>query len=117
MAAIQLLAGRDGEAPLRTLARLAVTVRNKAVQSRVQTALATLGALRGWSLNEVMELAVDDHGLAPDGRLCTGVGPYEAAVEVIGEKARLTFSRDAVALKGVPAAVKQAYGGELQRAA
>ncbi|MGW3616340.1 DUF4132 domain-containing protein [Micromonospora arida] len=115
VAAIQLLAGRDGEAPLRTLARLAVTVRNKAVQSRVQTALATLGALRGWSLNEVMELAVDDHGLAPDGRLCTGVGPYEAAVEVIGEKARLTFSRDAVALKGVPAAVKQAYGGELQR--
>ncbi|MGC4869416.1 DUF4132 domain-containing protein [Micromonospora sp. DT53] len=115
VAAIQLLAGRGGEAPVRTLARLAVTVRNKAVQSRVQSALANLAALRGWSLNEVMELAVDDHGLAPDGRLRTRVGPYEAAVEVIGEKARLTFARDAVPLKGVPAAVKQAYGDELQQ--
>ncbi|MET7963212.1 DUF4132 domain-containing protein [Micromonospora zamorensis] len=114
VAAIALLAGRGGEAPVRTLARLAVTVRNKAVQSRIQAALAHLGALRGWSLSEVLELAVDDHGLGPDGRLCTRVGPYEAAVEVTGEKARLTFARDAVALKGVPAPVKQAYGGELK---
>lgn len=115
VAAIALLAGRGGEAPVRTLARLAVTVRNKAVQSRVQTALARLGALRGWSLSEVLELAVDDHGLGPDGRLCTRVGPYEAAIEVTGEKARLTFARDAVPLKGVPAPVKQAYGDELRQ--
>ncbi|MGC5286323.1 DUF4132 domain-containing protein [Micromonospora sp. DT231] len=115
VAAIALLAGRGGEAPVRTLARLAVTVRNKAVQSRIQAALSHLGALRGWSVSEMMDLTVDDHGLGPDGRLCARVGPYDAAVEVTGEKARLAFARDAVALKGVPAAVKQAYGDELKQ--
>ncbi|MET7705944.1 DUF4132 domain-containing protein [Micromonospora sp. NPDC005413] len=115
VAAVQLLAGRSGEVPVRTLARLAVTVKNKAVQSRVQTALARIGALRGWSLSEVMELAIDDHGLSPEGRLCTQVGPYEATVHVTGEKARLTFARDAAPLKSVPSQVKQAYGDELKQ--
>ncbi|NYF59994.1 DUF4132 domain-containing protein [Micromonospora purpureochromogenes] len=115
IAAVQLLAQRGGEVPVRTLARLAVTVKNKAVQSRVQTALARLGALRGWSLSEVMELAVDDHGLDTNGRLRTQVGPYEATVEVVGEKARLTFAREGALLKGIPAAVKQAHGDELKQ--
>ncbi|MEK8107056.1 hypothetical protein NKG94_21430 [Micromonospora sp. M12] len=34
---------------------------------------------------------------------------------MIGDKARLTFARDAAPLKGVPAAVKQAYGDELKQ--
>ncbi|MGW3889681.1 DUF4132 domain-containing protein [Micromonospora chokoriensis] len=115
VAAIQLLAARDGDAPVRTLARLAVTVRNKAVQSRVQAALTRLGTLRGWSLSEVMELAIDDHGLDSEGRLRTPVGPYEATVDVTGEKARLTFARDGDPLKGVPAQVREAYGDELRQ--
>ncbi|MFG3556772.1 DUF4132 domain-containing protein [Micromonospora sp. NPDC047557] len=113
IAAVRLLADRDGDVPLRTLARLAVTVRNKAVRSRVQAALTQLGARRGWTLSEVMELTVDDHGLGPDGCLRTAVGPYEATVEIVGDRARLVFARDGVALKGVPAQVKQAHGDEL----
>ncbi|MEV4481861.1 DUF4132 domain-containing protein [Micromonospora coxensis] len=115
VAGVQLLAGRDGELPVRTLARLAVTVRNKAVQSRVQAALARLGALRGWSLSEVMELAVDDHGLDPDGRLYTQVGPYGATIEVRGEKAHLSFARAGAPLKGIPALVKQEHGDQLKQ--
>ncbi|MEO3773332.1 DUF4132 domain-containing protein [Micromonospora sp. B9E7] len=115
VAAVQLLAARDGDAPVRTLARLAVTVRNKAVQSRVQAALARLGALRGWSLSEVLELAVDDHGLDSDGRLRTQVGAYEATIDVTGEKARLSFARDGDPLKGVPAQIREAYGHELRQ--
>ncbi|GAB3083814.1 DUF4132 domain-containing protein [Micromonospora schwarzwaldensis] len=115
IAAVRLLAERDGETPVRTLARLAVTVKNKAVRSRVQTALAHLGALRGWSLSEVMELAVDDHGLDSDGCRRTPVGPYEATVRVEGEKARLTFARGGTALKGVPAAVKETHADELRQ--
>ncbi|MGC4770283.1 DUF4132 domain-containing protein [Micromonospora sp. DT44] len=113
IAAVRLLADRDGDVPLRTLARLAVTVRNKAVRSRVQTALTQLGARRGWSLSEVMELAVDDHGLGPDGRLRRAVGPYEATVEIVGERARLVFARDGASLKGVPAQVKQSHEDDL----
>ncbi|MGC4891594.1 DUF4132 domain-containing protein [Micromonospora sp. DT227] len=115
IAAVRLLAERAGEAPVRTLARLAVTVKNKAVRSRVQTALAHLGTLRGWSLSEVMELAVDDHGLDSDGCRRTPVGPYEATVRVEGEKARLTFARGGTALKGVPAAVKETHADELRQ--
>ncbi|MFG1650110.1 DUF4132 domain-containing protein [Micromonospora sp. NPDC049275] len=111
--AVRLLADRDGDAPVRTLARLAGTVRNRAVRSRVEAALTSLGARRGWSLSEVMELAVDDHGLGPDGRLPTPVGSYEATVEIAGDRARLIFARDGVPLKGVPAQVKQAHGDEL----
>ncbi|WP_422740140.1 DUF4132 domain-containing protein [Micromonospora sp. WMMD729] len=113
IAAVRLLAERDGDVPLRTLARLAVTVRNKAVRSRVQAALTQLGARRGWSLSEVMELAVDDHGLGPDGRLCRAVGPYQATVEIVGERARLVFARDGVTLKGVPTQVKQSHADDL----
>ncbi|MGC4854791.1 DUF4132 domain-containing protein [Micromonospora sp. DT4] len=113
IAAVRLLADRDGDVPLRTLARLAMTVCNKAVRSRVQTALTQLGARRGWSLSEVMELAVDDHGLGPDGRLRRAVGPYEATVEIVGERARLVFARDDVTLKGVPAQVKQSHEDDL----
>ncbi|MEU0551753.1 DUF4132 domain-containing protein [Micromonospora sp. NPDC005979] len=113
IAAVRLLADRDGDVPLRTLARLAVTVRNKAVRSRAQTALTQLGARRGWSLSEVMELAVDDHGLGPDGRLTRAVGPYQATVEIVGERARLVFARDGATLKGVPAQVKQSHEDDL----
>ncbi|MFC4019269.1 DUF4132 domain-containing protein [Micromonospora sp. GCM10011542] len=115
VAAVQLLAARGGDVPVQALARLAVTVRNKAVQSRVRAALIRLGALRGWSLAEVLELAVDDHGLDRDGRLRTRVGPYDATVEVVGEKARLTFARDGAPLKGVPALVRQAHDDELRQ--
>ncbi|MFD6566179.1 DUF4132 domain-containing protein [Micromonospora profundi] len=115
IAAVQLLAGRDGEAPIRTLARLAVTVKNKAVRSRLNTALARLGTLRRWSLSEVMELAIDDHGLDADGSRRAQVGPYEATVRVVGEKARLTFARGDVGIKGVPAAVKETYAAELKQ--
>ncbi|MGC4748324.1 DUF4132 domain-containing protein [Micromonospora sp. DT201] len=115
VAAVQLLAGRGGEVPLRTLARLAVTVKNKAMLSRIQSVLTRIGAQRGWSLSEVMELAIDDHGLGLDGRLCAQVGPYEATVDVPGEKARLSFGRDGAPLKGIPAQVKQAYGDELKQ--
>ncbi|MFC3505590.1 DUF4132 domain-containing protein [Micromonospora krabiensis] len=113
VAGVGLLAGRSGTAPVRTLARLAVTVRNRAVRSRVEAALARLGALRGWSLSEVLELAVDDHGLDRDGRLRVSVGSYEATVEVVGEKARLTFARRGVPLRGVPAPVREDHVGEL----
>ncbi|MFI7209931.1 DUF4132 domain-containing protein [Micromonospora maritima] len=115
IAAVRLLAERDGEVPVRTLARLAATVKNKAVRARVQTALAGLGALRGWSLSEVMELAVDDHGLDSDGSRRVQVGPYQATVRVVGEKARLTFARGGTALKGVPAAVKETHADELKQ--
>ncbi|SCF27076.1 DUF4132 domain-containing protein [Micromonospora chokoriensis] len=115
VAAIPLLAERSGEAPVRTLARLSATVRNKAVQSRVQAALARLGGLRGWSPSEVLELAVDDHGLDSGGRLRTPVGPYEATIEVTGDRARLTFARDGGPLRGVPAPVREAYGDELRQ--
>ncbi|MET8277974.1 DUF4132 domain-containing protein [Micromonospora sp. NPDC005174] len=113
LAAVRLLADRDGDVPLRTLARLAMTVRNKAVRSRVQTALTQLGARRGWSFSEVMELAVDDHGLGPDGQLRRAVGPYAATVEIVGDRARLVFARDEVTLKGVPAQVKQSHEDDL----
>ena len=114
IAAVPLLAGRDGEAPVRTLARLAVTVKNKAVRSRVHTALTRLGALR-----VVTERGAGTRRRRPRAR--PGRDPPDprrpvrgdGAVE--GEKARLTFARGDVGLKGVPAALKETHADELKQ--
>lgn len=113
--AVLALSRRPGQLPLTMLARLAVTVKNKALRTRLQAALANLGALRGWSMAEVMELAVDDHGLGADGRLVENLGEYEAVVEVLADKARLSFARAGHPLKGVPVAVTEAHGDRLRQ--
>ena len=104
-AAVEALGGRSGDAPLRTLARLSMTVKSRPLHARIMATLETLGADRGWSVGEVMELAVDDHGLGRDGRATSMAGDYEAIIEITDGKARLTFARGAKPLKGVPAAV------------
>ncbi|WP_051367121.1 DUF4132 domain-containing protein [Hamadaea tsunoensis] len=108
--AVTALGRRRPEVALRTLARLASSVRNKALANRVQAALATAAEARGWAPAEVMELAVDDHGLDADGRLVTAVGAYEVVVEVTADKARLFVRRGGRALTGVPEAVKDEIG-------
>jgi hypothetical protein len=106
-AAVEILAMRGGDGPVQVLARLSVSVKNKALLTRVQGALQRLGALRGWEPDEVHELAVDDHGLDRDGRRTWNLDGYTAIVEVGDDKARLRFERDGKPLKGVPAAVKE----------
>lgn len=106
-AAVEILAGRGGDGPVQVLARLSVSVKNKALLTRVLAALQRLGALRGWEPDEVHELAVDDHGLDRDGRRTWNLDGYTAIVEVGDDKARLRFERDGKPLKGVPAAVKE----------
>lgn len=117
VATVALLAGRAGAVPVRTLAGLSRTVRNRSVRARVEAALADLGASRGWSVSEVMELAVDDHGLGPDGTLTERLGEYEATVRLVDEKARLTFTRAGRPLKGTPAAAKEAHPDRLKELA
>jgi hypothetical protein len=114
IAAVRLLADRNGDAPVRTLTRLVVTA-GKVVRRRVETALAHLGAARGWSPGEAPAATVDDHGLDPDGRRHEPLGPYEATVEIVGTKAGLRFARDGSPLKGVPARVRQEHRDELRQ--
>ncbi|WP_238009951.1 DUF4132 domain-containing protein [Dactylosporangium sp. AC04546] len=106
-AAVEVLARRGGDVPVRVLSRLSLSVKNKALLSRTHAALARLGALRGWQPGEVLELAVDGHGLDGDGRRTWDVDGYTAIVEVGEDKARLRFERAGRPLKGVPAAVKE----------
>lgn len=113
-AAVRALSRRPGPLPVSTLTRLAVTVRNRALRTRLESALDGLGALRGWAPGEVLELAVNRHGLGPDGRRVERVGPYDAVVEVAAGRGRLSFVRDDRPLKGVPAAVKEAHPDRLR---
>lgn len=112
-AAVVALSRRTGELPVRTLARLSLTVKNKALASRVRTALSELGALRGWSPEEVAEQTVPDHGLDADARRIIPVGGYEAVVRIDQGRAVLEFRRDGRPLKGVPALVRADHPDEL----
>ncbi|GIJ61004.1 DUF4132 domain-containing protein [Virgisporangium aurantiacum] len=107
-AAVEILAGRGGDGPVRVLGRLSLGVKNKALLTRVHAGLARLGALRGWQPGEVLELAVDDHGLDRDGRRTWEIDGYTAVVEVGDGRAALRFEKDGRSLKGVPAAVRPA---------
>jgi hypothetical protein len=107
-AAVEILAGRSGEGPVGVLGRLSLGVKNRALLTRVHSALDRLGALRGWQPGEVAELAVDYHGLGRDGRRTWEIGGYTAVVEVGDGRAVLRFENGGRALKGVPAAVRRA---------
>jgi hypothetical protein len=113
-AAVLSLGRHGGDSPLKTLARMSLTVKNKALNSRVQAALIELGALRGWSPSEVMELSVPDHGLDADRRLVTKLSGYEAIVSIEAEKARLTFAREGRPLMGMPAALKDGHDDDIK---
>ncbi|GAA0558517.1 hypothetical protein GCM10010172_46920 [Paractinoplanes ferrugineus] len=67
-AVVEVLATRPGDAPVRALVRLSLTVRSKSLLPRVRGAVERIGRERGWQPGEAAELAVDDHGLDPAGR-------------------------------------------------
>ncbi len=96
-AAVAALVPRRGDTPLMALARTSLVVRNKALLSRVRAALGELAALRGWSADEVMELAVDEHGLDAEATLTEQVDGHVVTVSIVAGKAKLS----------APAAVKE----------
>jgi hypothetical protein len=97
-AAVEALAGRDGDAAARALVALSQTVRSKPVKARVQAALTTMAERRGWAPGEAAEIAVDEHAT----RVFARPGGLELIVEVEGEKARLRAVRDGRPLKSLP---------------
>ncbi|WP_306210365.1 DUF4132 domain-containing protein [Actinoplanes sp. RD1] len=107
-AAVEILVGREGAAPVRGLARLALVTRSKPLRARVRTALDRLGAARDWAPGEALELAVDDHGLDADGsRSWPAPEGCTIVVEIVGEKAVVRARRDGRRWKSLPAAVKE----------
>ncbi|MEU7819272.1 DUF4132 domain-containing protein [Catellatospora sp. NPDC049133] len=114
-AAVTLLARRDGDVPLTTLARLSTAVRNKGLQKRVRATLAQLGEARGRTYAEMLELCVATHGLGADGRLVEPVGGYQAVVALVDERARLSFRDGDSVLRSVPAAVRDGHPADLKR--
>ncbi|WP_433720606.1 DUF4132 domain-containing protein [Actinoplanes sp. CA-051413] len=103
-AAVEILADRGGDAPVRALVRLALTVRSKPLLARVRAAVARIESARGWAAGEALELGIDDHGLDAEGRRCWPV-PGSVLVEVVDGRARLVVMRDGRPLKRVPADV------------
>lgn len=112
-AAVTVRSRRTGDIPVTALAQLSLTVRNKALAGRIRSALTELGALRGWSLPEVMELAVADHGLDTEGRRFSKIGAYEAIISIADGRVVLGFARDGRPIKGVPAAIRSDHADEL----
>ncbi|WP_285687826.1 DUF4132 domain-containing protein [Actinoplanes sp. NBRC 103695] len=109
VAAVEVLGSRSGDAPIRALARLSLTVRSKSFRPRVRAALERLGRDRAWAPGEALELTVDDHGLDPDGRCTWPMGEGAAGVvETAGGRARLRAYRDGSALRAVPPGWKDA---------
>ncbi|MFD0579926.1 hypothetical protein [Dactylosporangium darangshiense] len=105
-AAVHILAGRGGDEPVRVLAALSLTVKNKALLGRVQEALQRLGALRGWDPGQAAELSVDDHGLDRDRRRRFAHEDYAIVLEIAEDKPRIRYERAGAPLRSAPAAVR-----------
>jgi hypothetical protein len=111
---VTLLGRSPGDLPVRTLAQLSLTVKNKAINRRVQSALSQLGSLRGWTPSEVRELAVDDHGLDPGGTLTRDVAGDIATVKLSGGKPGSALPATQSRSHPVPAPVTQHHEPELK---
>ncbi|MEU4218770.1 DUF4132 domain-containing protein [Actinoplanes sp. NPDC026623] len=108
-AVVEVLAQRPGDAPVRTLARLSLTVCSRTLLPRIRTALERIGRERGWPPGEALELSVGDHGLGRDGRRAWSIGEGEEAVVTIeAGRARLRAYRGGDPLRAVPPAWKDA---------
>lgn len=106
-AAVEILPERQGAEPARALARLSLTARSKPVRSRVGAALERMATVRGWKPGEVLELAIDDHGLGADGcRTWPASGGHTLAVEIIEERAVVRARRAGSPLRSIPAEVR-----------
>lgn len=104
-AAAEILAGRPGDGPVRTLALLSLRVRNKALLTRIRSALERAGAARGWQPGEAQELAVDDHGLDRDATRTWYAEGCTVVLEIGEDKPRLRFERDGTPVRSMPAAL------------
>ncbi|MGW4940200.1 DUF4132 domain-containing protein [Actinoplanes sp. NPDC004185] len=102
-AAVEILADRGGDAPVRALVRLALTVRSKPLLTRVRGAVERIERGRGWAAGEALELGIDDHGLDAEGQRWPV--PGSVLVEVVDGRARSVVMRDGKPLKRVPADV------------
>lgn len=106
-AGAEIAAGRPGPEPVRALARLSLTVRNKTLRTRVMAALDRMAEARGWAPGEALEVAVDDHGLDPSGA--------DELVEIVGEKAKAIGRPAPAEAKALAKEVNKTLGTERAR--
>ena len=87
------------EAALNALGRIRRSVRDKGVSRQVDRALAAAGEARGLSLDDMLELSLDDYGFGADGVLSVPFGPHEVRLEVLSSRRAVLSTMEAGARK------------------
>lgn len=89
--------------------------RHGALVRAVRKSLDALAAAQGLTRDQMLEMAVEDHGLGPDGtRRVALAGGWAAVAETDGRAARIGYEDPGgKPRKSLPAAVKQASAGTL----
>ncbi len=90
-AAAAALGSLDDAAAFAALGRLKAKVTNRNVSKQIARALEAAAERAGLTASELLELAVPDHGLDPDGRREIPVGDHVAVMAVEGDEATLTW--------------------------
>jgi hypothetical protein len=113
-ASAQAIADVGASASITELLALERSIRHGTLLKQIRKAIATLAAAQGMTREELLERAVEDHGLDPDGTRRVPLSAGSALIEIDGRSAWLVYlDREARRRRFVPADVKKIDAGTL----
>jgi hypothetical protein len=93
-ASVQAIADVGAASSITELLALERSVRHGALLKQIRKAVDTLAAAQGMTRDELLERAVEDHGLDPDGTRRVPLSSGSALIEIDGRSASLVYLDD-----------------------
>jgi Domain of unknown function (DUF4132) len=107
-ASAQAIANVGAPSSITDLLALERSIRHGTLLKQIRKAIDTLAAAQGMTRDELLERAVEDHGLDPDGTRRVPLSSGSALIEIDGRSAWLVYlDQEDTRRKSVPADVKE----------